>query len=506
MPKVDQRLRTLLFLFYVWVLLRNTWLCEDSYITFRVVDNFVHGLGLRWNPLERVQVYTHPLWMLCLIPPYFLTRDIYFSAVALSLGCSALAVWLILFRGIKPLIPALLAGVILTFSKAFVDFSTSGLENPLSNLLLVLFFIEHLKEEDERDFRKMVLYAGLGMTNRMDLMWFFLPALADIAYRQRLFRPQHLRVWAGLLPFVAWEVFSVVYYGFPFPNSAYAKLTTDVRGIALFSQGVYYLINSLSWDPLTLFVTGVMVVYGVSRAKEDRALGALTAGVLLYVVYGLRVGGDYMTGRLLAAPFVVSLLTLSRIELTDRLEIGIATAAVMALGWAAPRPPVMTNDQYVSLGSAVQSVDDERGYRHNDTSLLKLNKDHSVKNLGGWVADAHKARESGVKVAVYKNIGYYGFFAGPGLHVIDPYGLGDALMSRMPFTEGMGFWASGHFYRKVPEGYADAAVGQGQIRDPEIAAYWKKLELVTRGPLFDGARLAELVRFNLGKNPAPRPH
>lgn len=128
-----------------------------------------------------------------------------------------------------------------------------------------------------------------------------------------------------------------------------------------------------------------------------------------------------------------------------------------------------------------------------------------MKDLGGWVADAHKVRESGAKVAVYKNVGYYGFFAGPGVHIIDPYGLGDPLMSRMPFTERMGFWASGHFYRKIPEGYPEAAIGQGKIRDPEIAAYWDKLELVTRGPIFGADRLAEVVRFAIGRNHAPPP-
>jgi arabinofuranosyltransferase len=504
MPLPDRRLRALLFLFYCWILLRNAWLCEDSYITFRVVDNFVHGLGLRWNPLERVQVYTHPLWMLCLTVPYFLTRDMYFSPVALSIVCSALTVFLILFRGIRATVPCLFAGVVLCFSKAFVDFSTSGLENPLSNLLLVLFFIEYLKPDEERRFDRMVWWAGLGITNRMDLMWFFLPALAHLTWAHGYLRRRHYRLWLGLLPFVAWELFSLVYYGFPFPSSAYAKLTTGVPGVTLVRQGMFYLINSLSWDPLTLFVIGALLLHAFTRSERDLPLRMLGIGVVLYLLYGLRVGGDYMTGRLLAAPFVVSVLVLSRIELDDKMEIGVAAAVVLALGFAAPRPPLMTNDAYVSLGSAPQSVDDEAGYRH-ETALLKVNKDHGVEGLGGWVADAHRARESKTRVSVYKNIGYYGFFAGPTVHVIDPYGLGDALMSRMPFTERMGPWSSGHFYRKVPEGYPDAAIDAGQIRDPDIDRYWQKIKLVSRGPIFARDRLVEVVRFNLGQNRPPAP-
>ncbi|HEX5661657.1 MAG TPA: hypothetical protein VFX59_30915 [Polyangiales bacterium] len=33
------------------------------------------GLGLRWNPGERVQSYPHPLWMFALSAVYFVTRE-----------------------------------------------------------------------------------------------------------------------------------------------------------------------------------------------------------------------------------------------------------------------------------------------------------------------------------------------------------------------------------------------------------------------------------------------
>jgi hypothetical protein len=39
---------------------------DDAYITLRTVDNWVNGRGLVWNTAERVQTYTHPLWMLLL--------------------------------------------------------------------------------------------------------------------------------------------------------------------------------------------------------------------------------------------------------------------------------------------------------------------------------------------------------------------------------------------------------------------------------------------------------
>jgi len=38
------------------------WLCDDAYISFRYVRNFVEGRGLVFNPGERVEGYTNFLW------------------------------------------------------------------------------------------------------------------------------------------------------------------------------------------------------------------------------------------------------------------------------------------------------------------------------------------------------------------------------------------------------------------------------------------------------------
>ncbi len=79
---------------YVVVVLRCAWISDDAYITFRTVDNFTAGYGLTWNPGERVQAFTHPLWALVLCATYALTQEIHVTTIALSAGLSALAVLL----------------------------------------------------------------------------------------------------------------------------------------------------------------------------------------------------------------------------------------------------------------------------------------------------------------------------------------------------------------------------------------------------------------------------
>ena len=79
-------------LVFSYVFLANSWIGDDAYITFRVIDNFVNGYGLRFNPDERVQAYTHPLWMLLLSAFYAVTSDLFYTTLIVSYGFCVLAI------------------------------------------------------------------------------------------------------------------------------------------------------------------------------------------------------------------------------------------------------------------------------------------------------------------------------------------------------------------------------------------------------------------------------
>src|ERR1700689_4240051 len=40
------------------------WICDDAFITLRYVKNFVEGNGIVYNVGERVEGYTHFLWLM----------------------------------------------------------------------------------------------------------------------------------------------------------------------------------------------------------------------------------------------------------------------------------------------------------------------------------------------------------------------------------------------------------------------------------------------------------
>src|SRR5262245_8845284 len=105
----------------------------------RTDDNFCNGYVLRWNVDERVQLFTHPLWLFVASPFYALTREAYFTLLALSFGVSIAAVWIYAERIALSRSTAAAGVLVLIFSKAFMDYSTSGLENPLTHVLVALF-------------------------------------------------------------------------------------------------------------------------------------------------------------------------------------------------------------------------------------------------------------------------------------------------------------------------------------------------------------------------------
>ena len=72
-------------LLFVIVLFRTAWLCDDAFITFRTIDHWLDGNGLVFNLGERVQAFTHPLWMLGIGGLFALTGDIYFAPLVASI-------------------------------------------------------------------------------------------------------------------------------------------------------------------------------------------------------------------------------------------------------------------------------------------------------------------------------------------------------------------------------------------------------------------------------------
>ena len=99
-----------------------------------------------------------------------------------------------------------------------------------------------------------------------------------------------------------YEIFRMGYYGLLTPHTAVAKSASDVewaRGGTYFWDFVGYY-----WLWLPLLVVAGCAVWLLRGARGRRlAIVLLTAGcALVHVLYVLRVGGDFMHGRMLLLP------------------------------------------------------------------------------------------------------------------------------------------------------------------------------------------------------------
>ena len=532
------------------VVVHKAWVTDDAYITFRTVQNFVEGRGLTWNPGERVQVYTHPLWMLVMSAAYAVTRDLFYSAIALSVLLT-LGTALVLGLRLASSWPAACLGLaVLAASRAFTDYSTSGLENSLLHLLLALLLALDGGRDSPRALLRFSTLAALALLTRLDALPLLLPAWAAFAGRvgvRRSIRP----ILLGVVPLLVWEAFALLYYGSLVPNSARAKLETGLPAAELMRQGVRYLENSLFWDPPTLAIVAAGLV-AAAPALRGRAgewsrspRVAWAAGTILALGYVVWAGGDFMSGRFLTAPFVVGLgLVVSR-PLPARFALGAAALSLvlLAVPWTTP---FHERDYGPEWHAAIDAhgIADERTFYLESGSLRASwgkpawpdprawaeaqwlhrhwphdNFAEDLRDLGELSPEDHwpprtAYDESGRpyrKVFVRGAVGFLGFHLGPGAYVLDYHAICDPLLARLPATVpdpilarliprlAANGWRVGHYYRRPPAGYAlTLATGRNSIVDPDLARYYDVIRAITRDPVFDRRRLTTLWRFQLG--------
>ncbi len=512
-------LSLLLLALFALVIVRRAWVSDDAYITFRTVDNFLHGYGLVWNVSERVQAYTHPLWMFLLMGADALTREIHFTSLVLSILTSCAALYLLATRITSSHLAAAFAVLALTLSKAFVDYSTSGLENPLSHLLLVLFVIVFLSNERRslinlptnspptKERRSLIgppfwlaLLTSLLLLTRLDLALLVAPACL-LFLAQNFNKPTLRQLAFGSLPFLAWEGFSLFYYGFPFPNTYYAKLSTGIPQIELTRQGIQYLLNTLEFDPLTLLLilAGVLVAFTLRTRKPT----ALALGILLYLAYVIRIGGDFMAGRFLTVPLLLAVILLTQLDF-DALPLPqtlLIFAIPLLLGLNAPDAPLDFHDT-ATLQTPTEHVDhrgisDERLNYAPFTAPLALPRD-AVPPTHIWAWQGTRDAGGDRPFATKFGIGFYGYNAGPDIYIIDQLALADPLLARLPAARDI-HWRVGHYLRDLPGGYERTLeTGKNTIKNDDLALYYDKLTLITRGPLFSKTRLLEILKMNLG--------
>lgn len=496
---VDQTLLLMALFAAVIMLLGTAWIGDDAFITLRVIDNFVNGFGLRYNVIERVQAYTHPLWLFFLTPFYALTREPMVTTMLVSVALSMGALWLLATRIATRLVYGSVLILAAMMSRSIYQFSTSGLESPLS-FMLVALFVWLLHGRPEKPWLAAAC-AGFLFLNRLDLAILIGPALAAFWWEAG----KRHRIRTGLavvLPALVWIVFSIIYYGAPFPNTAYAKLGTGFDAGTLIVRGLEYCREFVFSDPLLALIMGKAIFDAFrSTRRTTRLLGV---GIVLYCCYIISIGGDFMSGRFFAPPGFLAICLLAQNPVPQWLEknlkpvfVGALVILVILLATRLLEPPRFTIPD--------DGISDERRFYYTTTGLLPVLRKWAhtgSEPVPSWGVRGVELRQEAQRtgksiVAIEGNTGMFGYYAGPAIHNIDVLALSDAFLARLPAAPGS---RTGHYMRIVTREYAESSLKPlPTIEIESLRPLLSDVTLATRAPLFERGRWAAIWRLMSGQ-------
>ncbi|HEX6790398.1 MAG TPA: hypothetical protein VF247_03730, partial [Candidatus Krumholzibacteria bacterium] len=443
--------------------------------------------------------------------PRIVSHDVYLNAIVVSVVLVVLALVLIR-RALRDEVTFALAVVLLVCCNGFMDFTTAGLENPLAYLVIAFYLLQYArlfrgeKAEQPVLLPRLALAFGLALVTRHDLLLLLLPSFVQalLVHRSGL----RGRGWVSLAllalgPLAAWSSFALVYYGSLFPNPALAKLNTGIAHADLIRQGARYLVASLRFDTVAVVVLAAAVV--AAFATRERWMRGLALGVLANVAYVVWVGGDFMLGRFLSFAYlvaVVMLLSCMDIRRT-RGAPALAGAVLLAYAFVYPHTPVNSGRRY-SNTTQHAGIADERGVYFTATSIHAY-VEHTRTRTTPYFPD-HASAKRGYEIGrgPYKltdsnMIGFFGYWCGTRVMIADRLGLADPLFARLPVADRQR-WRIGHFFRAPVPGYYESIVhDDAEIHDPQLNDYYRKIRLVTQGPIFSKERWGAIVAMNLGR-------
>ncbi len=485
----------------------NGWVAEDIFITFRVIDNFVNGYGLRWNIDERVQVYTHPLWLILLTPIYAVTKNAVLTSLIACTVCT-IASLIILWRFSTDKLSALLLIMLPLISSTTIrDFMISGMENCLNVLLLSGFLYILFNKIDQKKIYLLCLIAGLLLLARLDNIFIIAPVLAWIVLKHIKTLRLSLLI-ATQIPVILWYLFSLIYYGFLFPNTKYAKLNTGLRPEDLIPQGLRYMENFLYYDTAgALIILSAFMLFAYSFYKkrinstitaEISTIALLMAGCVIHALYVIWIGGDMMSGRFMMNIILICIITLFILlsNLNRNVHLLLCGALI-----------ITTLIQIIFLANIVPYRDKnvtalrnvvfrERDYYKYETTVQhQFLANLTTMPVHRWI-DKMKRHRHKKGVIVQRNIGMYGFYSNRNRIIVDTYALGDAFLARLPILKKEKYWRSGHYRREIPLGYIKArATGDISAMDSDMAKYYGLLREVTTGDLWSLQRIKVIFGF-----------
>ncbi len=461
---------------------------DDAFISYRYAWNLVHNNGLVYNPGTSVEGYTNFLWTVLMsgalqfeVEPTSLALAL---NIALTIGITGLTYYLGTRLGIpegRREIYALVVTILLVIDQSIVTYGLrgSGMESIFFAFLVLLAFALLWVDSTRNIWVAVLRRRALGgavlalasLTRPEGLMVAVVLLLARAWQDRRAGKQQSKGIALAVLSFavimVPYQVWRIGFYGYPLPNTFYAKTGTSSaliwRGLdyAWDFAGTHWFLVILSVASVLLPVSALVkaVLRPTKAADPSRSplgdaissnptityrsedtqsrsawdLGgsrALTWLVALYTAYIIIVGGDWLTADRFFVPLVAPLALLAltaccRLDALLRLNdiarrVASIVLAAMVLAYAFSSLLQLREGSRVT----VRSLSDEVNTRWWAAA-------------GFWLRE-HTPPDTLVAVQGAGAVAYYGQRP-----VLDMYGLNDLYIAHLKVDE-LGTGKAGH--------------------------------------------------------------
>lgn len=302
---------------------------DDAYISFRYGKNLVNGDGLVYNAGEFVEGYTNFLWVV-VTAPFTKIKSIDISIFALSIGLllSIFNIYLLTritkqFINIFPLKPAyliLVPAIFFVLDDSIAFWAIGGMEFPMYTLFILAaaYFYFRINYAKHNHVYMSLFLMLCTMTRPEGNMIFVITMFHFLLYRNSIDQWKRKFIAVTLL----YSLFVLLYYGFKYlyygqliPNTFYAKGVTDFTMNLLL--GFKYLALCIG-TRLYVFIFILFVPF--KKVVKDFKQSYLILFSLVYIIYLLVVGGDWMIANRFFVPIIPFLYILSAIGIINTIN------------------------------------------------------------------------------------------------------------------------------------------------------------------------------------------
>jgi len=286
----------LIFAFPLFYSIRDSYVVDDAFITFRYARNFCQGAGLVFNPGERVEGYTNFLWTLMMTPAFWLGTDpLLFSRIVSAAAGLATLIFLVRFsrsEAGKTSYQAFVAPVLLAAHASYSTWLLAGMETHLFTFFVTAGMLSFFRHNEDRRGAWPVLFVLASLTRPEGLLFLVIAWVRSAAgsVKKKSFSLKgslHVTI-PFLLLFVPYLIWKSSYYGALVPNTFHAKVGSEISQLWRGLLYMKYFLQSSGWF---LFLLPLLLL---GSGKGRHRLKDILLFVVPYCAYVILVGGDVM--------------------------------------------------------------------------------------------------------------------------------------------------------------------------------------------------------------------